>query len=169
VIQVYDDILVPTDGSEAAAEAVERAIDLATTYDARLHVLYVVEPVYTADFDVQGVMDALEAEGREATAAIAERADAAGIEATSAIEFGTPHREILAYADEHGVDLIVMTTHGRTGIDRYLLGSVTEKIVRTAEVPVMTIHAREAAEGDGAEDADDETADPTAARDAPSN
>jgi nucleotide-binding universal stress UspA family protein len=145
VTHVYDEILVPTDGSEASAGALDHAIELARTYDARLHVLYVVEPVYTADYDARTIADAMEAEGTETTTELAERAEAAGVEATGAVEFGTPHRKILECADERGVDLIVMATHGRTGLDRYLLGSVTEKVVRTAEIPVLTVRTREAA------------------------
>jgi nucleotide-binding universal stress UspA family protein len=56
---------------------------------------------------------------------------------------GTPHTAILDYAEEHGVDLVVMGTHGRRGFDRFLLGSVTEKVVRTASVPVMTVRVGE--------------------------
>jgi len=57
---------------------------------------------------------------------------------------GEPYRTILDYADEAVVDVIVMGTHGRRGLDRYLLGSVTEKVVRAATVPVLTIRADEA-------------------------
>jgi nucleotide-binding universal stress UspA family protein len=52
---------------------------------------------------------------------------------------GAPHTTILEYADEADVDLIVMGTHGRSGIHRYLLGSVTERVVRTADAPVLTV------------------------------
>ncbi|EHK02150.1 UspA domain protein [Candidatus Haloredivivus sp. G17] len=52
---------------------------------------------------------------------------------------GIPHREINTYTEENSVDLIIMGTHGRTGLDRVLVGSNTEKIVRTSEVPVMTV------------------------------
>ncbi len=52
---------------------------------------------------------------------------------------GDPHQVILNYADHHGIDIIVMGTHGRTGLDRYLLGSVTEKVVRLSDIPVVTV------------------------------
>ncbi|MDS0281375.1 universal stress protein [Haloarcula onubensis] len=71
---------------------------------------------------------------------------AAGIDdvaVETAVVPGTPYRAILDYADEHGVDLIVMGTHGRTGLDRYLLGSVTEKVIRTADQPVLTVRMRD--------------------------
>ena len=62
----------------------------------------------------------------------------------TAVLSGDPYKRIREYADENEVDLIVMGTHGRTGVDRYLLGSVTEKVVRTADQPVLTVRMREA-------------------------
>jgi nucleotide-binding universal stress UspA family protein len=66
-----------------------------------------------------------------------------GIDVVTAVATGTPHTEILEYADEHDVDLVVMGTHGRTGVERHLLGSVTEKVVRMADAPVVTVRADE--------------------------
>lgn len=144
----YETILIPTDGSEAVDGAVDRALELAETYGATVHALYVVRPVYTVEEGAERVYAALEEAGEHATAEVAERAADAGIEATTAIRHGPPHREILAYADGHDVDLIAMGTHGRTGLGRYLLGSVTEKVVRLADVPVLTVRAA----GPGEED-----------------
>ncbi|MFB6096034.1 MAG: universal stress protein [Haloferacaceae archaeon] len=142
---MYDEILVPTDGSPAADRAVEHAIDLATQYGARVHALYVVDAnaYSTLEAGTDVVINALEEEGEAAVAEVAERAEEAGVEAVTEVETGTVHRTILDYADEHDVDLIVMGTHGRRGLDRYLLGSVTEKVVRTADMPVLTIRMEE--------------------------
>jgi nucleotide-binding universal stress UspA family protein len=142
---VYDTILVPTDGSDAAAAALEPAFELATTTGATVHALYVVEPVYSAEYNVQEIYDALREEANRVLEDIAERGEAAGVEVVTAVENGTAHRRILEYADENGVDVVVMATHGRTGIGRYLLGSVTEKIVRLSDAPVLTIPAKAAA------------------------
>lgn len=138
---MYDEILVPTDGSKAADRAVEHAIDLAERYDARLHALYVVDAnaYSTLEAGTDVVISALEEEGEEAVSAVAEQAEAAGIETATEVQTGTVHRSIIDYADENDIDLIVMGTHGRRGLDRYLLGSVTEKVVRTADAPVLTI------------------------------
>jgi len=57
------------------------------------------------------------------------------------VEWGEPYESVLDYADEHDIDIIVMGTHGRTGLDHHLLGSVTEKVVRTSDVPVLTVRA----------------------------
>jgi nucleotide-binding universal stress UspA family protein len=138
---MYDTILVPTDGSAAVVEAVERAVDLAERYDATVHALYVVDSTAysTLDTSTSVVVDALEDEGETAVGYIAEQAEAAGVPVETAVVHGTPHRTILDHAEEIGADLIVMGTHGRRGVDRFLLGSVTEKVVRTAPVPVMTV------------------------------
>ena len=143
---MYERILHPTDGSEGSEAAAEHAIELARRYDASLHVVYAVRTDVVPDAGGFGVYDALEEAGQTAVDAAVERAEAAGVETVEgAIERGRPHRVIVQYADEHDVDLVVMGTHGRTGLDHYLLGSVAEKVVRTSPVPVMTVRAPEAA------------------------
>lgn len=137
---MYERILVPTDGSAATDDAVERAIDLAKRYGAEVHALYVVETnVALPEGGVVDLTDAFERLGEEAVADVAERAEAAGVDVETAVAHGTAHRSILDYVEAEDVDLVVMSTHGRTGIDRYLLGSVTEKIVRLCDVPVLTV------------------------------
>lgn len=145
---MYSEILLPTDGGPASQAAVDHAVGLAEQYDARLHALYVVDTTAYASLDagVETVLSALREEGETAVEAVEERADAAGVSAVSEIVPGAPHREITKYAATNDIDLIVMGTHGRTGLDRYLLGSVTERVVRTAESPVLTVHAPEAEE-----------------------
>lgn len=143
---MFERILVPTDASEAVQPAVEMAIDLAETHEATLHVLYIVDQPATASGIGEGMagldnlLNALERRGREATAEIADRATERGIQATTAVRQGNPHDDILAYANENDVDLIVMGTHGRTGVKRAILGSVTEGVVRHSEIPVLTVH-----------------------------
>jgi nucleotide-binding universal stress UspA family protein len=133
---MYDQILVPTDGSGA----VEHAIDLATTYGATLHTIYVVDPNVGVDASVPGTFDALEAAGETAIDEVIQQAEAAGVDSIEgAVAQGAPHRAILEYVDDRDVDLVVMGTHGRTGLDRYLLGSVTEKVVRLSDAPVLTV------------------------------
>jgi nucleotide-binding universal stress UspA family protein len=145
---MYHDILVPTDGSDASAAAVEHAVGLASQYDARMHALYVVD---TGSYGLleEGasiVVDALREEGQNAVESIEAAAEAADVDVETVVVEGTVHRSILDYAAETDVDLIVMGTHGRRGIDRYLLGSVTERIVRSASVPVLTVRGESAEE-----------------------
>ncbi|RDZ64798.1 universal stress protein [Haloferax sp. Atlit-12N] len=138
---MYSEILVPTDGSKAAERAIDHALDLAKTYDARIHALYVVDTsIYTSlDAGADVVIDALEREGDAATRHVSKAAEEAGIEVQAEVVTGTAYRSIREYIDDHAIDLVVMGTHGRTGLSHYLLGSVTERVVRTSPVPVLTI------------------------------
>jgi len=140
---MYDTILVPTDGSEPADAAVEHAIDLAGSSGATLHVLSVVDSsAYTSlDVSSESVLDSLETRAREATETVAEMATDAGVDTVTEVSVGSPHAQITDYAETTDVDLIVMGTHGRTGLDRVLLGSVTERVVRAASCPVLTVRA----------------------------
>jgi nucleotide-binding universal stress UspA family protein len=132
-MHTYHDVLVATDGSDGSAAAVEHALGVAERTGATLHALYVGEE----DDGVAGrvldrVAERVEAAGEAATAR-----DETAPSPVTAVRTGTPHEEIVAYAEEAGCDLIVMGTHGRTGVGRYLLGSVTERVVRLADVPVL--------------------------------
>jgi nucleotide-binding universal stress UspA family protein len=140
---MYDDILVPTDGSKGVDHAVEHALSLAEKYDATAHVLYVVNTsaysTLPADSNWESITAALEEEGEQATGEIAAELRDADVDTETVIEEGVPHKVIMEYADENDADLIVMGTHGKTGLDRLLLGSVTEKVVRASETPVLTV------------------------------
>lgn len=142
---MYDEILVPTDGSPAADAAIVHAVDHAKRYGARVHALYVVDGgSYSAlDADSELVLGALEQEGTAAVEEVKTAAEEAGVDVVTAVVQGTAYRKILEYVEENDVDLVVMGTHGRQGIDRYLLGSVTERIVRAADVPVLTVRLQE--------------------------
>jgi nucleotide-binding universal stress UspA family protein len=137
---MYDRVLVPTDRSHGTQGAVEHAFDLAVTHSAALHALNVVETNLGVDASMSGTLGALEEAGQTAVDEVTQQAKAAGVETvTGVVTQGIPHQAILEYVDEHDVDVVVMGTHGRTGLDRYLLGSVTEKVVRLSDVPVLTV------------------------------
>jgi nucleotide-binding universal stress UspA family protein len=138
---MYDTILVPTDGSVGARVALEHATDLADTYDAAIHSLYVVNPAQGGELGGDGLLQALRSEGEKVTEDARTTVEEHGLAAESAVETGSVHRVVLDYAAEQDADLIVMGTHGRTGLDRYLLGSVTEKVVRLSDLPVLTVTA----------------------------
>lgn len=143
---MFDRILIPTDGSDPAKSAVETALGLAETHGATLHVLFIVDQPTTVSGMGEGfsglddLLDALEEEGKQATEAIVEQASERDIETTAAVRRGNPHEDILGYANDQDIDVIVMGTHGRTGVKRALLGSVTEDVVRHSEIPVLTVH-----------------------------
>ena len=138
---MYDSILLPTDGSPAAAAAREHAFDLAERYTATVHVLYVIDGAMYASLEAGSdvVLDSLQKEGERAIETIEEMGDERGVPIRTEIAHGSPHGQILEYVTDHDIDLIVMGTHGRTGLNRYLLGSVTERVVRSADVPVLTV------------------------------
>ncbi len=139
---MYERILLPTDGSAVAETAAEAAVEFASRFDATLHVVHVLEvgdlPPGLEDREA----DAFATRGNEALSAVAEAAADAGVDVTTTVvDGGGPiHRAILTYADDHAIDCIVMGTHGRTGLDRFVLGSVAERVLRASPVPVMTVH-----------------------------
>ena len=143
----YDDILIPTDGSAPAAAAVEPAREVAAQFDARVHALNVVNlsniatgSEYTLPKDL---IESLESQGETATERIAARARESGVETVTRVVSGFPAADILEYADENGIDLIAMGTAGRTGLNRFLVGSTTERIIRHADMPVLAVNARD--------------------------
>lgn len=139
---MYDAVLLPTDGSPAMARAIENAIYHAEQAGATLHVLYVVDLrayVMLPDGPQAQVIDLLEEDGQTAVEVVRRVAEERGLEAVTAIERGVPQERIIGYADEHDIDLIVMGTHGRTGEEKQMLGSVAEEVIRYADVPVLTV------------------------------
>lgn len=139
---MYDDILIATDGREGMAEVIDEALDVAELCDATVHGLYVVgnqREQGTAGAKWLTLGDETNTAGERAVADIAERAEAAGIASETAIGQGAPDERVLEYVAEQGIDLIVIGTRGRTGLDRLLGGSVTEDIIREIDVPVLVL------------------------------
>lgn len=142
---MYDRLLVPTDGSPESFEAVDEAVSLAAAVGADLAALFVVD---TRDYSTLpegkwlSLADELEREGERALETVERRADAAGVSVSTAIVSGIPHEAILQHAADTEADVVVMSTHGRTGIDRFLLGSVTEKVIRSTDLPILVIRAQ---------------------------
>ena len=144
---LYERILVPTDGSDATTRAVEEAVDLAAAHGATIHGLYVLNTASFASIptesSVEGVSDMLEREGNAALDEVETVATERGVPVERVQLDGSPAREIVRYAETADCDLIVMGTHGRGGIDRLLLGSVAERVVRSSNVPVLTVRVDE--------------------------
>ncbi|GGM31348.1 hypothetical protein GCM10009006_11100 [Haloarcula argentinensis] len=142
--QTINSILVSTDGSDGARIGARRGINLAATIGADLHVLSAVdardiEPDLNADRQTERER-LLETEAERAVDSIARlaRAHLSG-HITTAVESGIPFQAINDYVDARDIDLIVMGTQGRTGFERVVLGSVAEKTLRTADVPIVTV------------------------------
>jgi len=142
-------IMAPTDFSEYSKQAVTSALELAQKFGAKLTILHVIElPPYPVEGYVPPslsatFMDDLE---RQATADLAQlvpEASAANVEVARVIAVGTPYRKIIETAEAEQVDLIVMATAGRTGFSHLVMGSIAERVVRTATCPVLTIRPHE--------------------------
>ncbi len=138
-------ILAPTDFSDYSKHAISYAFELAQTFGAKLSLLHVVElPPYPIEGFVPSTMGAdllndLKRQGSAALAQVLPQAQEAKIEVTRAVVMGSPFRKIIETAEAEHVDLIVMATHGRTGLSHLVMGSVAERVVRTAPCPVLTI------------------------------
>ncbi|WP_254530825.1 universal stress protein [Natrinema gelatinilyticum] len=133
---MYDTILVATDGSDPATRAADQAIDLASTFDADLHALYVVDTRrYGSSMmaDADAVAEDLKEQGQEILADIASRAD---VDVTTDVRSGQPSRQIGDYADEIDADLVVIGNRGLTSGGE--IGSTAERVVRYVNRPVIT-------------------------------
>lgn len=136
---MYDDILLPYDGSDGAKSALMHAGELADWADANITLLYVADTTQHSITVVRGeVIDVLVGEGEDIVAQGSEIVDGLGISLDTDVVQGSPPQTIVEYADRYEYDLIIMPTHGREGISRYLLGSVSEKVVRLSPTPVLT-------------------------------
>jgi universal stress protein A len=142
-------ILVPLDFSEGSLQALDYAIGLGEPFGAELLVLFVVEPVYYATLaDLYGASAnlsmLLEEQKRIAGEQLAElgrRLTRKGVKHRTFLDAGIPYQRIAERVGQLKADIIVMATHGRTGLSHLLLGSVAEKVVRTAPCPVLTVRA----------------------------
>jgi nucleotide-binding universal stress UspA family protein len=135
-------ILVPTDFSDCANRAVAYASELAKRFGAELHLLHVVQPpvaayAYAAPLPEDVLHPEVPAEKELEALEVPNVGQISRIERS--IRTGTPFVDIVRYAKENDVDLIVIGTHGRTGLTHMLLGSVAEKVVRKASCPVLTV------------------------------
>ena len=142
---MYDEILIPTDGSTEAEKGERHGVELAAAVGARVHALYVVEEggnPWMRDA-MEDQMDNAREYGERITGDVAAYADELGVESVTAIEVGPDvHEEVDGYVEEHDIDLIVMGS-GYRGQFGGMLGSTAEKILRTVEIPVTTLRRSE--------------------------
>ena len=135
-------ILVATDFSDGSNEAFEEAIEIARPTGAEIEVLHVIEPFEELSFDVtrfDADPGALYAMVDRLLSERAARVGAAGLRGTTKIVEGNAVVEIIKRGRDIGADLVVVGTHGQTGIAHAMLGSVAEKVVRRATCPVLTV------------------------------
>jgi nucleotide-binding universal stress UspA family protein len=157
---VYRNVIVAVDGSELAEKALPHAESVARRYGARLRLLRAVIPLErviadtaqlgltaahaTPAVDAAEIVDAERDEAGVYLARLAERFRAMGIAVETSTPEGPPEQAILEASREWPADLIVMTTHGRTGLGRLVFGSVAEAVLRSAPCPVLLVRVAEA-------------------------
>lgn len=140
---MYQNILVPTDGSKYAARGVEHGMELASEHGAKLHVLFVVdETIYGATpafSSYEAFLEQAADEAEEIAEDIVEDATERGIDSTLTVLRGVPYVKIVEYAENNDIDIITMGKRGATGAELPHLGSVTNRVLRGTEIPVLPV------------------------------
>lgn len=130
---MFEKILVPTDGSEYAQRAVEVALSLARELGSRVVALHVLDEKLIMPFEV------LQEEGQHILEGVRKRGEELEVPVDEIILFGNPRHDLAKITTKSGADLVVIGTHGRTGVEKLFLGSVAENALKTVEVPVMLV------------------------------
>ena len=140
----YNKILIATDGSENSKNAVRSGINLAKNTGAKVYAVYVIHPVSVASGRkgpdwVKAAKDMMKEDGEEATGYVEKMSKEENLDVESVILEGDPRDEIIKFADKNDIDLIIMGTRGLSGIKRFMVGSVADKIVRHSEKEVLVV------------------------------
>lgn len=137
----YKRIVVPIDFSELSLGALEYAVDFAKLHRAEILLLHIIEPITHTRFipDVSELLEQQRADAAENLAKLESRTKRRFRQCRSEIHFGEPHELIPEVARKYRADLIIMATHGFTGLHHLLVGSVAERVVRFASCPVLTV------------------------------
>ncbi|HOI59041.1 MULTISPECIES: universal stress protein [unclassified Methanoculleus] len=142
---MFRTILVAIDGSEPANRALEEAIGEASVWKAKVHVVYVVESGLFSSLPMDNTLEiiysVLQKEGEEILEGARKKADAAGVPITTHLRQGHAGSQIVALAKELGVDLIVLGSYGKSGVDRLLLGSVTDYVVQNSPITTTVVRS----------------------------
>ncbi len=153
---MFTRILVPLDGSELAEKALPLAEGIARASGGTVHLLHVVsrlpvleasrasgfETAQTIEISLETARRQVQAQverGREYLGRVAGRLEASGLTVATAVREGAADEQIVAYAREQHIELVVMSTHGYSGLRRFFVGSVTDRVVRSGEVPVLVV------------------------------
>ena len=145
-MKAVSSILFPIDFSECSEQVFPYALDMAKKLDARLHLLFVARDIsYLTTVDVSRdiLMNTVAEVARAGEArmqAFCEKSLGEFSDYETRVVMGSPSEEIVEYADKEGIDLIIMATHGRKGLDRTLMGSVADYVIKNASIPVLTIN-----------------------------
>ncbi len=144
--KLYEKILIATDGSEYTKNAIDYGIEIAKNAGAELHAIYVVDTAAFASIPMDAAWESmyqlLRQEGNVSIKFVSDKAEAEGLETIGTIVEGHPADEIIKYSEKNSISLIVMGTLGKSGLDRFLLGSVAEKVVRNSRIPVLVVRGK---------------------------
>lgn len=143
---VFKRILIATDGSKNVARAIDIAVNFAKLSGAKLYAVYVVD-TKSIEHSPRGifgkdVIELMHRRGEEAINKVKLEAELKNIDFEGTVIEGHPAEAIVNFAKEKEIDLIVMGTLGRTGLDHFLIGSVAERVVRSSPIPVLTVRGR---------------------------
>lgn len=132
-------VVVATDGSKCSKAATQSAIDIARSHGAELKVISVVDVPDEAYAEAPNAIDRLLDRAREIAEAVKEEAESSNIKAAAVVRSGEAHTVIVDVARQSNADLICLGSHGRTGLRRFVMGSVTEKVIGAASSPVLVV------------------------------
>jgi nucleotide-binding universal stress UspA family protein len=142
-MKMYRKILLPTDGSDNAKKAVKHGLELASAINAKVVALYVIDTSTFVNlpetFMWENVIGLLEEEGNKALKFVEKEALKRKVQAKTLIREGSPAKEIEKTSLDEKADLIIMGTAGKTGLDKFFLGSISEKVLRSAPCAVMVV------------------------------
>jgi len=145
---MFKSILLPTDGSPLSDKALATAIEFAQLTGGKITAICVIQPApFNAITDVgvvldaSGYLDEMRLSAEEHVKRVDAAATAAGVPFSGLVAFSTtPYEEIIAAAEQHQCDLILMASHGRSGFDKFLMGSETQKVLEHTKLPVLVLH-----------------------------
>ena len=130
---MFKTIIVPTDGSKFAERAEDVAISIAKNFNGKLVVLYIIDEKLIYPYEV------LEEEGKNILKNASKKAEEQDIIADTVLIVGDPTHDMTKIVEKTGADLVVIGTHGKTGLEKFLMGSVAENAIKTVEVPVLLV------------------------------
>jgi nucleotide-binding universal stress UspA family protein len=140
---MFEKILIATDGSEQSEKAARAGVELAKLSGGTATAIYIADTSRTShlpdDMLLFSIRDILIREGKEAVSYVEKLTKEAGVTFEKVVREGNPGEEIINFAKDAGMSVIVMGSVGRTGLDKFLLGSVAEKVVRNSKIPVLTV------------------------------
>jgi nucleotide-binding universal stress UspA family protein len=130
---MFKNIMVPTDGSKFASKAEDVAIEMAKKFDSKVVAVHVIDDKLIYPFEV------LEEEGKSILKKVQEKGEKNSVTVDEVLIVGNPTRDMKKIAEKVGADIIVIGTHGKTGLEKLIMGSVAESTLKTVKVPVLLL------------------------------